>query len=111
MTPTDFIGPLGVIVGAILGILGYRRAKKVDKVVENSAIVEAQTGAMGQVITGLNLIIDSLREDNIGWRELVKEMRVTVNEMALRLEKVVADRDEIRKQLNDCLEKARKIGT
>lgn len=66
---------IGLIIGIpsfIIGILGYRRASKVDKSTETSAVIAAQTGMQGQIIGGLNQWIDNLQDDNKSFREDLK---------------------------------------
>lgn len=87
---------VGLIIGIpafILGYLGYRRAVKVDKSTDNAAVVAAQTGSVGQVISGLNDLIESLQEDNKIWRENFKEL-------SLKLAEVIRERDQIQKDYN-----------
>lgn len=87
---------VGLIIGIptfILGWLGYRRAVRVDKSTENAAVVAAQTGSVGQVISGLNDLIESLQEDNKIWRENFKEL-------SLKLAEVIRERDQIQKDYN-----------
>lgn len=84
----------GLIIGipaSILGWLGYRRAVRIDKSTENAAIIAAQTGSIGQVITGLNQIIDNLQDDNKVWRESFKEI-------SIKLAAVIEERDLLQKE-------------
>lgn len=87
---------VGLIIGIptfILGWLGYRRAVRVDKSTENAAVVAVQTGSVGQVISGLNDLIESLQEDNKIWRDNFKEL-------SLKLAEVIKERDQIQKEYN-----------
>lgn len=91
----DWSHPLIVGLGIgipsfILGLLGYRRAVKVDKSVANAAVIAAQTGSVGQVIAGLNQLIENLQEDNKVWRENFRELTV-------RIAVVIKERDQIKK--------------
>lgn len=91
---------IGLVIGVpsfIIGILGYRRATKIDKATENAAVIAAQTGSVGQVIAGLNDIIDNLQDDNKIWRESFKEISVKLGE-------VIGERDLLQKEL-DALKK------
>lgn len=68
---------IGLIIGVpsfIIGILGYRRATKIDKATENAAVIAAQTGMQGQIIDGLNQWIDNLQDDNKSFREDLKHL-------------------------------------
>lgn len=87
---------IGLIIGIpsfILGWLGYKRAVKVDKSVENASVIAAQTGSVAQIITGLNSVIDNLQEDNKIWRDNFKEL-------SLKLTEVIKERDQIQKDYN-----------
>lgn len=91
---------VGLIIGIptfILGWLGYRRAIKVDKSAENAAVIAAQTGSVGQVIAGLNQLIENLQDDNKVWRESFKEISV-------KLAEVIGERDDLQKEC-DALKK------
>lgn len=90
----------GLVIGIpafIIGILGYRRATRIDKHTENAAVIAAQTGSVGQVITGLNQLIENLQDDNRVWRESFKEISVKLGE-------VIGERDLLQKEL-DALKK------
>lgn len=92
---------IGLTIGIpsfILGWLGYRRAIKVDKSVENAALIAAQTGSAGQVIAGLNTLIENLQEDNKGLRNDIKELREEFKGMSLKLTEVIKERDQIRRE-------------
>lgn len=87
---------VGLLIGIpsfILGWLGYKRAVKVDRSVENAAVIAAQTGTVAQVIAGLNLLIENLQEDNKAWRENFKEL-------SIKLAEVIKERDQIQKEYN-----------
>lgn len=87
---------IGLVIGVpsfIIGILGYRRATKIDKATEKAAVIAAQTGSVGQVIAGLNTLIENLQEDNKAWRDNFKEL-------SIKLAEVVKERDMIQKELN-----------
>lgn len=60
------------IPALIIGILGYRRSKKVDAVAEQSGIATESRAGQAQVIEGLNKIIDNLQEDNQVGRDYAK---------------------------------------
>lgn len=92
---------VGLLIGIpsfLLGWLGYRRAVKVDKATENSAVIATQTGSVGQVIAGLNGLIENLQEDNQVWRENFKEL-------SLKLAEVIKERDQIQKDYNALVKK------
>lgn len=87
---------IGLVIGIpsfILGVLGYKRAVRVDKSIENAAVIAAQTGSVSQVIAGLNNLIENLQEDNKVWRENFKELTV-------KLAEVIHERDQIQKDYN-----------
>lgn len=84
---------IGLVIGVpsfIIGILGYRRANKIDKATETAAMIAAQTGSVSQVITGLNTLIENLQEDNKAWRDNFREL-------SLRLAEVIKERDQLQK--------------
>lgn len=87
---------VGAIPSFVLGILAYRRSVRADKVAEQSGIVSSQTAALKLVIEGLNNLADSLQEDN-------KILRLNVNDCAAKLQKALAERDALHKQLQEIL--------
>lgn len=92
---------IGLIIGVpsfIIGILGYRRANKIDKATENAAMIAAQTGSVSQVIAGLNALIENLQEDNKAWRDNFRELTATLAE-------VVKERDQLQKDYNAIVKK------
>jgi uncharacterized coiled-coil protein SlyX len=84
----------------ILGILAYRRSKRVDAVAAQSGVATEGRAGQAQVIEGLNSIIDSLQEDNKMWRE---DIRYLTN----RLDLSDKQREELR---NDLVRMHRKYG-
>lgn len=64
----------------------------VDKATERSAVIAAQTGSVGQVIEGLNQIIDNLQDDNKIWRESFKDI-------SLKLAEITKERDALQSEL------------
>lgn len=75
---------ISVILTFVLGYFGYKRSKAADKVAEKA-------GAVEQIITGLNSLIDQLQEDNKVLRDNLKELRDT-------LQKVTDERDAFKKE-------------
>lgn len=90
MDLATIIGIVATISGIFIAWIGVRRSFKVDKATENAAVVAAQTGSVGQVIAGLNTLIENLQEDNKIWRENFKEL-------SLKLSEVIKERDQIQK--------------
>lgn len=88
----------------ILGILAYSRSVKVDRVTEQSGAALAQTGAVNQVIDGLNELIDNLQQDN-------EILRKGLSDLSVKLERVVAERDELSKQIRALTKKYNIPGT
>jgi regulator of replication initiation timing len=78
------IGLVVAIPSFILGYLGYRRSVKVDKTTDQSRVASSQVGAVGQVIDGLNQLIDNLQEDN-------KLLRLSVRELRDKLDRITED--------------------
>jgi uncharacterized coiled-coil protein SlyX len=76
----------------ILGILAYRRSKKVDAVAQQSGAATESRAGTAQIIEGLNEIIDSLQEDNKMWRE---DIRYLTN----RLDLNDKQREDLRNEL------------
>lgn len=93
VTNPIIIGLALAMPATAISLLGLRRAYHNDKITEQSGIVTGNTEAISQVIGGLNGIIDSLQEDNKIFRE---EMRL----LNVRLEIVVKERNELRKELD-----------
>lgn len=87
------IGMIATVSGIVLAWFGYARSKKVDKTTEQSQLVTAQSGVVGQIISGLNLLNENLQDDN-------KEIRVELKALAIKFSECVAERDSLRKELN-----------
>lgn len=85
---------VGAVPSFILGILAYRRSQKVDKATEQSAIANTHRDAIGQVITGLNQLIDNLQTDN-------KELRDIIADLGIKLKEVVDERDIVVAELHE----------
>lgn len=99
----DWTNPaiIGLVIGVpsfILGVLGYRRAVKVDKATNTAAMIAAQSGTTAQIIAGLNVLIENLQEDNKTWRENFKEL-------SLKLAEVVKERDQLQKDYDAIVKK------
>lgn len=86
------IGLIVAIPSFTLGYLGYRRSVKVDKAAEKSGEASASTAAVGQVIQGLNSLIDSLQEDNALLRE-------SVAGLSIRLKQVTDEHEQLKRQV------------
>lgn len=89
---TIIIGVVSTISGILIAWLGLRRSSMVDKATERSAIIAAQTGSVGQVIEGLNQIIDNLQDDNKIWRESFKDI-------SIKLAEITKERDLLKNEL------------
>lgn len=79
---------IGLMIGApsfALGYLGYRRSQKTDNAAK-------ETGALGQIIEGLNKLIDNLQDDNVVLRHQIKSLQI-------RLETVTSDRDKLKRKV------------
>ena len=76
-----------------LGFLAWWRSRKVDAVAEQSGAVTETRAGTAQVIDGLNQLIDNLQDDNRLFREDIKYL-------TLRLDVIVKERDELRRELN-----------
>lgn len=87
------IGLLVAIPSFVLGYLAYRQSKKVDKTTEQSGIANNQLNAVGQVLSGLNQLIDSLQADN-------KELRENIKAIGIKLKEVLDERDILLKEIN-----------
>jgi hypothetical protein len=95
---SDFItNPIvvGTAIGipsTILGFLGYGRAKRVDHVAEQAGITTGRSAELNLALAGMDTLIKSLQADNRGLRD-------EVGRLTQRLNAVVAECDELAKQL------------
>lgn len=88
------IALIAAVPSFLLGYLAYRRSIEVDRVTEQSGVANTQLTAVGQVITGLNQLIDNLQADN-------KELRETIKTIAIKLKEVVDERDKLVAEVNN----------
>lgn len=87
------IGLVVAIPSFVLGYLAYRQSKKVDRATEQSGVADDQLNAVGQVLSGLNQLIDNLQDDN-------KELRENIKLIGIKLKEVVEERDALLKEIN-----------
>lgn len=92
------IGIVSTISGILIVWLGVIRSARVDKATERSAIIAAQTGSVGQVIEGLNQIIDNLQDDNKIGREEVRTWRKNFSELSIKLAECAKERDQYKSE-------------
>lgn len=102
LSNTAVIGFIVGIPSLILGYLVYKQSQKVDKTTEQSGIANTQLTAVGQVLSGLNQLIDNLQTDN-------KELRENIKAIGIRLKEVIDERDTLIKEM-DKLNKLYKNG-
>jgi peptidoglycan hydrolase CwlO-like protein len=69
-----------------IGLLAYRRSRKVDAVSEQSGASSNHRAGTAQVIEGLNELIDNLQEDNKGFR-------ADIRYLTDRLDTITKERD------------------
>lgn len=86
------IGLIVAIPSFLLGLLAYKRSVHVDEVTEQSGIVTSQSGAVQQVIDGLNKIVANLQEDN----KLLREQLVN---FGTKFAELVAERDGLKRDM------------
>lgn len=77
----------------VLGLLAYRRSRKVDAVTEQAGVASESRAGTGQIIEGLNQLIDNLQDDN---REFREELRRVIQ----RCDGVANERDALRREVN-----------
>lgn len=82
-------GLVSTAAGLIVGILGHRRATKVDARSAQSGVASDHRAGTEQVIEGLNTLIDQLQEDN-------SSFRVDLKDLAARLVVITAERDALK---------------
>lgn len=68
VNPFAILGAAGVASGIALGWLGYRRSTATDREIKLN-------GAIGQVVLGLNNLIDQLQEEAIRHRALIDSLQ------------------------------------
>lgn len=95
------IGIIIAIPSFLLGYLGYRRSVQVDKITEQSGAASSQQGAIAQVISGLNSLIEVLQEDNKILREGISDLQSKLDKMTREqldlIEQVAHLREELHK--------------
>lgn len=84
----------GAIVPSILGILAYRRGVIADRKAELSESRNTSIASVAQIIQGLESLGDSLQEDN-------KVLRENIRQCAIKLELVVAEKNDLLKELRE----------
>jgi hypothetical protein len=86
------IGMFSAVSGAGLGYLAYRRSTKVDAVSAQSGIASDTRAGTAQIIEALNSMIDTLQEDNATFRADFKYLTA-------RLDVVIGERDELKREV------------
>lgn len=97
----------------ILGILAYRRSRKVDAVAEQSGVATETRAGIAQIIQGLNDMIENLQEDNQVFRAEGKDWAVRIKnldmdfatrlrDLTVRLDAISQERDEFRRERDEC---------
>lgn len=74
---------VGLVVGiptSLLGFSAYRRAERLDRAASQAAVIAAGGEAVQRVINGLDQIVENLQVDNKEGRELVRELRIQLQE-------------------------------
>lgn len=84
----------GAIVPSILGIMAYRRGVIADRKAELSESRNTSIASVAQIIQGLESLGDSLQEDN-------KVLRENIRQCAIKLELVVAEKNDLLKELRE----------
>jgi predicted nuclease with TOPRIM domain len=90
------IGLLLGIPSAALAILGYRRAVRQDKVVEQAGIATAQTSSISQAMEGLRTLGEALQRDNDILRTNQDRLRLQVT--------TISDKFDVLETVNSALE-------
>lgn len=99
MSWANAVGFAAPVVALVVAYLGYRRSRRVDAVTEQSGVATETRAGTQQIIEGLNRLIDQVQDDNTGFRDDLKQCAARVEAIGVRLEKVTAERDELRKDL------------
>src|SRR5688572_27423201 len=76
----------------VLGLLAYRRSRRVDAVAAQSGIATETRAGTAQIIEGLNHLIDNLQEDNA-------VIRADFKYLTTRLDTVIEERDALRREV------------
>lgn len=84
------------IPSLLLGYLAHRRATAVDRATERSGIASNNKEAVGQVIDGLNRLIENLQEDNKSLRQEITELRAKLVELTTRYDVLQAEMVRLR---------------
>lgn len=100
-----FLIIIAAIPGFVLGVLAHRRSGQVAKVTEQSQATTSHSGAINQVIEGMNDLNKNLQEDNRLLREgigeckvelgkIIQQQRALVDEVTLLKKALAKDIDE-----------------
>lgn len=86
MDLASIVGPIGVVVGGVLGVLGYRRSKRQDLSAGAKDAIEVQTADRLALVTA----VETLQEF---YEKFTGDLRVQV-------EKLIADKNQQRAELD-----------
>lgn len=85
-------GGVSAAVALTLGVLTYRRSRRVDAISAQTGAADATRAGTAQIIEALNGLVDNLQEDNRGFRDDIRHC-------GTRLEALTNERDELRREL------------
>lgn len=94
------VGLIVAIPSVVLGYLGYRRARNIDRIAEQAGITTASATSIQQVMNGLNSIIENLRTDNRDLRRTVDELEIKTNRLSEDTEKLRLEIRNLKSQIN-----------
>lgn len=95
---------VGLLVGlpsALLGYLVYRRSVRSDDVAAQAGIASTQVTSIGQVVDGLNKIIENQRTDIADLRGEAILLRERIESVAGRLDTARAQILELKEQISE----------
>lgn len=99
-TNPAFLVLIGAIPSFVLGFLGHRRSRAVDKTTEQTQLATNQIGSITQVIDGLNHLTDNLQEDNRLLREGMDGLNKLVEACRRELERIIQNQADLSKKLD-----------
>lgn len=90
--PALWVALVAAVPSAALGLLGYRRSQRNDEVAEQAGIATSQHSSIGQVVDGLDRLVENLQEDNRALREHVRELNV-------KLDRIIQECQDLKTQV------------
>ena len=87
-----FVGLVLAMPSSILGYLVYKQSQKADETAKQGGIATVESGTIGQVIDGLNKLVDNLQTDN-------EVLRTNIDTLNTKLTRVIEYCEELKLEI------------